>query len=149
MALAWFRENWFSLTQSLGIICSLVFTSLTLRRDILARRRTDDQALTQQHRELWSEVHRRPELARVVKMEADLVAQPVTVVEEEFLNLVFVHFQTSWSRAREGSVLKLRVLENDASHFFNLPIPNWVWRRTRSRYAPEFASFVDHALTTK
>ena len=146
MSLDWFRDNWFNLTQSVGIICSLVFTSLTLRRDILARRRSDDQALTQQHRELWSEVHRRPELARVVKAEADLVAKPVTVVEEEFLNLVIVHFQTSWSRAREGSVLKLRILEKDASHFFKLPVPGWVWCQTRSRYAPEFASFIDNAI---
>ena len=54
--LKWLEDNWFSLLQSIGIISGFVFTALTLRRDTKSRKRTEVLALTQQHRELWSEV---------------------------------------------------------------------------------------------
>lgn len=146
MGLEWLRNNWFNLTQSTGIIGGLLFTGLAIRQNILATRHSQDLALTQRHSELWSEVLRRPELARVVSSEVDLVAQPVTTAEEEYLNLVFIHFQTSWNLAAAGAVLNLQTLKLDAGHFFRLPVPNRVWRQMRGRYASEFVAFIDAAL---
>ena len=69
-----------------------------------ARKVSDLLTLTAQHRELWNEVYRRPELSRIFATAADLVANPVSVAEERFLNEVIVHFNTGWHLARRKSL---------------------------------------------
>ena len=97
----------------------------------------------QQHRELWSEVHRRAELHRILQRTVDLIAGPVTVAEQEYLNLVIVHFHTGWQLAREGTMLKLKTLGADARGFFNLPLPKFVWEQTKSTRDPQFVKFIE------
>ena len=98
--LPWLEQNWFVLIQTLGIVGSIVLTACTVRRDTRARRLGDYLTVVSQHRELWSEAHRRPELARLFQTEIDLVAAPLTVAEEEYLNLIIDHFHTGWHRPR-------------------------------------------------
>ena len=144
--LKWLEDNWFSLLQSIGIISGFVFTALTLRRDTKSRKRTEVLALTQQHRELWSEVHRRPELARILQTEVNLVAQPISTAEEEYLNLIIIHFNTGWQLAREGASLTLQTLRKDVRTFFSLPVPRAVWEQSKSARDPEFVRFVEKGL---
>ena len=147
--LKWLENNWFSLLQSIGIITGFSFTALTLRRDAKSRRRTEALALAQQHRELWSEVHRRPELARILQTETNLVEKPISTAEEEYLNLIIVHFNTGWQLAREGALLNVKALAKDVRTFFNLPVPRSVWEQSKSARDPEFVRFIEKTLTKR
>jgi hypothetical protein len=142
----WLRDNWFLLVQGIGIFCGLLFTSMSIRRDVKSRRVSNLLDLTKQHRELWNEVHRQPELQRVFDADADLVAKPVSIAEEEFLLVVIVHFSTGWLLAREERLLTLGALAADARWFFSLPLPRFVWAQTKSARDPRFVSFIEHCL---
>lgn len=142
----WAAENWFSLIQSAGIVAGFWFTAAGYRRDVLARKTSDLLALTQEHRELWSEAHRRPDLARIFRNEVDLVASPVTTAEQEFLNLVFVHFETGWHLAKQGVATPLAVLTLDVQGFFRLPVVREVWDELRWSRNPAFVKYVDGIL---
>ena len=142
---AWLEGNWFTLVQSIGIIASILLTTATMRRDRRSRRIGDYLALTTEHRELWGTLHKREDLARVVSSEADLLAEPLSIAEEEFLLLVIVHFHTGWLLATQGSLVDLGVLARDAGTFFRLPLPGLVWRRTRTIRDPAFVSFIETA----
>ena len=143
--LAWLDQNWFSLVQSIGIIGSILLATRSMRRERRARRIGDYLALAQQHRDLWGDLHRRPELARVTAEQVDLLARPIVPAEEEFLILVIAHFQTGWLLAREDSLLSLSVLARDARAFFQLPLPFDVWDRTKAPRDPAFVQFVEDA----
>lgn len=141
----WLKENWFSLAQCVGIVGGLLFTGLSLRRDTKARRASDMLALSEHHRDLWGEAHRRPELRRIMEAEVDFVAAPITFFEEQFLFVVITHFQTGWHLARSGSLLSLEVLSEDAGWFFNLPIPRTVWSATKGGRDSKFVRFIEEA----
>lgn len=144
---AWLKENWFLLLQSLGISGGLLFTALSLRADVRARRTSDFLALAEHHRQLWDEIHQRPELARVMAEEADLANGPITVAEENFLNSVIVHFNTGWLIAREGALLTLEGFSRDVGTFFTLPLPRAVWNQTTAGRDPRFVAFVEACLS--
>jgi hypothetical protein len=145
--LAWLADNWFPLVQSGGIIAGLGFTGWSLRRDGEERMVSARLGLAEHHRELWAEFHRRPDLARLLRDDADLVAQPVTTAEDEFLNVVIYHFQTCWELGRSGGLVSLKALRTDTRAFFAHPIPLAVWRRSRNRRDPEFCEFMEEAMT--
>lgn len=142
----WLNDNWFSFLQSVGIGGSLLFTAVTLRKDLQAKRVREYLILAGQHRRLWGQLHRRPKLARLLDPDRDLATRPVTHEEGLFLELAFVHFHTGWLLAREGSLTPMSVLATDAGHFFRLPVPAYVWERTKSVLEPEFVTFVDDAV---
>lgn len=142
----WLAGNWFNFIQTLGIIGGLVVATLTMRRETRSRQFSDYLTMIQQHRELWSEAHRRSDLSRLFQPEVDLVATPATVAEEEYLNLVIDHFHTGWLLARSGVVLRMEVLEADARAFFRLPLPCRAWEMTRGRRDPKFVRFIEKAL---
>ena len=144
----WLDSNWFTLLQSLGIVGGLLFTTATLRRDRKGRRVTDLLTLTAQHRELWSEVHRRPELARVLRAEVDLIGSPITFAEQEFLNVVIVHFCLGWQLARAGSLVTMEAIKVDIRSFFAKPIPQRIWHETKGERDPQFVRFVDSVLAS-
>ena len=145
----WLNDNWFPFLQSVGIGGSLLFTAITLRKDLQAKRVREFLILAGQHRRLWGQLHRRPKLARLLDPDRDVTARPVSTEERLFLELAFVHFHTGWLLAREGSLTPMSVLAADAGHFFRLPIPAFVWQRTKSVLEPEFVNFVDEAVATE
>lgn len=91
--LSWFQNNWSSAVGAVGIIGSLWFTVAQFREDSKTRQLSNILAVSERHRILWNETSTRPELCRILSADADLVARPPTVAEEEFLNLAFVHFE--------------------------------------------------------
>ncbi len=145
-ATAWFLQNWFSLLQSLGVIVGLLFTSLSIRQNTHERRIADLLTLAAQHRDLWSEFHRRPELQRVQDTTVDLVSKPVTPAEAEFLNVVFVHYYTGWLLAKRKALPTLEALTADAGNFFRLPLPKTAWLDTRSSRDPAFVCFIEDCI---
>jgi len=68
------------------------------------------------------------------------------VAEQEFLNLVIIHFHTGWQLAKEETVVTLKTLKADARNFFNLPIPKSVWKQTRHTRDPKFVKFIEGCL---
>ena len=142
----WLKENWFSLFQSAGIGASLLFTAVTLRKDLQAKRVREYLTLASQHRRLWGQLHRRRGLAGLLDPHRDIAARPVTNEERLFLELACSHFHTGWLLAREGSLTPLPVLAVDAGHFFRLPVPAQVWDQIKSVLEPEFVTFVDDAV---
>ena len=147
--LSWFNQNWFSLAQTLGIVGSIALTAASLRRNTRAQKLSDYLTMISQHRELWSDAHRRPELQRIFQAEVDLLAAPISVAEDEFLNLVIVQFNTCWLLAKEGALVTLDVLNADAHSFFSLPIPRAVWEKTKHSRDPKFMGFIDQSLADK
>lgn len=142
--LEWASNNWFSLLQSLGIIGGLVFTGLALRLDARVRRESNELAVTEAHRELWSQYLRRPELARILEVKADVVVHPVTHVEEMFVLLLIVHLNTSLDvTSPDWNVGADEGLRQDIRWFFSLPIPRHVWEHSRARHAPALVRFVE------
>lgn len=142
MSLPWLRDNWFPLLQSLGIVGSLLFTGLTLARDLRARRISDQLLLNDQHRKLWGEVQRQPELGRVLQPEFNPQVTPISLAEEQFLRLVFVHFQNGWLIIAQGSLTSMEALKLDTSDFFRLPGPCHLWDRVKHTHDPMFVRFV-------
>lgn len=143
---AWLNDNWFSLLQSAGIAGGLLFTGVTLRRELQAKRVSEYLTLANQHRRLWGQLHRRKGLVHVLDSDRDLAISPVTNEERLFLELALVHFHTGWLLAREGSLTPLHVLATDAGSFFRLPVPEAVWCSVRSAHDPEFVAFIDAAV---
>lgn len=140
---AFLEANWFNVVQTFGIIASLLFTAMTLRQGLRSTRITSLLALEEQHRELWSELHRRPELARILDPAPDLVGQPVSSAEAEYLNTVFVHFCTGWRLATEHRILLEDDLGRDIAEFLKNPIPSQVWTRTTGIRERRFVAFVE------
>lgn len=148
-SLPWLQENWFNLAQTVGIVASALLAAAAFNRETRARRLGYLLSLAQQHREVWSEAHRRPELARVFQSEADLVANPISMIEQEFLNIVIVHFHTGWLFAKDTAFLDNEDISTDARVFFSLPLPRAVWNNTREARDPKFVTFMEKAFISK
>lgn len=142
----WVAENWFNLVQGTGIVLGLFYTGIALRRDAASRRVGNLMALAVQHRDLWSELHRRPDLQRVLDPNPDLIAQPVSTAEGEFLNLVIIHFGLGWELATRHGLISAPSYAADVTDFFSLPLPRLVWEQTRKVRDPAFVRFVNHRL---
>lgn len=147
--LAFAQLNWFNLFQTLGIVASLVFTAMTLRGAARERRMTALLTLQEQHRELWSQLHQRPDLVRVLDVEVDLVGNPLSAAEREFLNTVFVHYCTGWRLAKDHRILALEDLQRDLLDFLSRPVPAQVWKDTVPTRERGFVDFVHQARAAR
>jgi len=146
---SWFENNWSSVVGALGIIGSLLLTMSAARREAKSREIENLLTLSDHHREVWNSLRERPELDRILRTDADVLAKPITAAEEESVNLVMVQYLTAWRVAKAGGIVTLEELAADARGFFSLPLPQAVWKRTRSTRNPKFVRFVDRAITGK
>jgi hypothetical protein len=144
--LSWAQTNWSSAVGAVGILGSLWFTAAYFRQDSRTRHLSNILALSERHRVLWSEGHQRPELSRIFCANVDLRTTPVSVAEEEFLNLVFVHFEVGWRLARSIDANEVKTQRADVRGFFSLPLPHAVWEKTKGTRNPRFVRFIERAL---
>jgi len=135
---SWIKENWFTVVQTVGIVGGLWFTAASFRISNML-------TLAEQHRALWDDALERPDLKRVFLAKVEKI-EPVTVEEEEFLNLVIVHFETGWQMANTSTILTREILARDIRGFFSKPLPHSVWEKTRDSRNPQFVKFVERAL---
>jgi hypothetical protein len=142
----WVTANWFDLLQGVGIICGLLFTGAAFVQSGRSHRLDALLRLSEQHRNLWSEVHRRQDLARILKADVDLVSHPITAAENEFLNLVFAHFALGWEMAVQRRIISRETYRRDLLEFLTLPIPNRVWEGTKAFRDPCFVRFVESSV---
>jgi|SRR6266850_5346183 len=144
--LDWFSVHWFTLLQSAGIIGGLLFTAVSLRIDAKVRRVGNLIAVTHEHRDIWTQLYKRPELWRVVDRDLDLEQAPPTAEEELFVNFLILHLASVHEAMREGMFVQLPGVQRDIRNFFSLPIPNLVWGKLRSLQNIEFVAFIEKSL---
>ena len=154
---------WFSIAQTIGIGGSLIFYGISCQQQANAQKEQaeaqrqqakaqDTQnfiAFTDRHHLVWSEAYQKPELERVFHAKVDLQATPPSVAEEQFLNVIFVHYETGWQVAKNSYERYLKPLARDAANFLSLPLPSAVWEKTKSARDPQFVEFVDDAIQSK
>lgn len=145
----WAQSNWFNLIQTAGIIGTVIFAGVGVHREAKAREVENLLTLAQHHRILWDGFAANPSLQRVLALQADTVKHPPTLAEADFLNRVFVHYQTGWRVAKAGGITTLAEMKEDVRGFFSLPLPHAVWEKTKKYRNRRFVRFVKRALTTK
>ena len=99
--LHWIGGHWLDLVQTAGIMAGLYFTARAFHLDIKTRRADHLIEITKQHREIWTELYRRPELSRVRETTADLHREPITAEEELFIGLLILHLNASYHAIKE------------------------------------------------
>lgn len=145
----WLGGNWFNLIQTIGIMGSLWLTAAAASREAKAREIENLLTISEHHRELWAGIHQRRELERIFQENPEVLSSSITTAEEEFLNLVMAHFQTSWRIAKVGGIITLKELAADVRRFFSLPLPCAVWKKTKKFRNRYFVQFVEKALFQK
>lgn len=145
----WIGQNWFVLLQSFAIVASLLFTTITLRRDAKGRRIANLIDLTASHRNVWMQFDRRPELARVLDPEADLGVKVVTESERIFVTFLILHLSCVYHALEDALSISPEGLRQDVKSLFSLPIPNAVWENIKTLQDRKFVMFVDECLSRK
>ena len=144
--LSWSAAHWFELLQSIGIVFGLLFTAFALRADERVKRVQTLFTITEHHRDLWTQLYSRPELARVGAAEPDLEKHPVTTDEELFINLLILHTFAAYRAALAKIYVSPQNLSHDIGGFFSLPIPQSVWNRLKQTQGRDFVSFVEKSI---
>jgi hypothetical protein len=139
----WVAEHWFDLLQSIGIIAGLLFTAYSLRSATKTQRVTNLLAITESHREVWTEFYSRPELKRVLDKRASLQQKGIGREEEIFVNLVIFHLNSVFYARKSGLMFKLEGLRRDIRWFFSLPIPRMIWEKSKMLQNDDFVAFVE------
>ena len=139
----WLIANWFTLLSAVGVIGGLFFTAFSLRSETKTRRIGNLLAITANHRELWEECIRRPELGRVLDASPDLAKQPITRAEELFVTMVVLHISSVYHALNDELVVKLEGLRRDVAQFLSLPIPRTIWEKVKALQNDNFVSFVE------
>lgn len=147
--LRWIAENGFTLLNAVGVVGGLLFTGISLHSETKTRRVANLLTLTQNHRALWSEYFRNPQLARVLDALANSGKQPVSRDEEIFVNLVIQHLSSVFHALRDELVVKPEGLRRDVWWFFSLPIPRSVWEQAKVLQNDAFVAFVEHCRNWK
>lgn len=142
----WVLQHGKDSLQVVGIVAGLAFTALGLRADTRSRRVQTLITLTQQHRDIWEEITKRPALRRVVDPAADVVSQPVTPDEERFVGFVILHIHCWYRAERAGEISPLEGAERDLRDLFALPVAAQVWERRRPFLDGDFVRFIDQLI---
>ena len=140
-------DNWFTLLQSAGIIGGLLFTGFSLRRESRAKQIANLITITRQHRDIWTELYRRPDLSRVLDPDVDLWKDAVTLEEELFVGLLIHHLNSVYHAMQAGMFMTPEGLRRDIQGFFSVPIPSAVWERFRRFQDKTFVRFIEECLS--
>jgi len=138
--------HWPEVFQNAGIIGGLIFTAVNLRLDTKARRVSNLLKITEGHRDLWSKVYERPELARVLDPAVNLEEAPISDPEEVFVSLLVLHLSSAQEAIKQGMFAAPEGLPVDIQRFFSKPIPKMVWERNKIFHEADFVEFIERHL---
>ena len=139
----WLIANWFTLLSAVGVTGGLFFTAFSLRSETKTRRIGNLLTITANHRELWEECIRRPELGRVLDASPDLAKQPITRAEELFVTMVVLHISSVYHALNDELVVKLEGLRRDVAQFMSLPIPRAIWEKVKMVQNDDVVAFIE------
>lgn len=145
--LHWLADNWVIELNALGVIGGLFFAAISHRSEAKTRRIANLLTITANRENIWKHFYARPDLVRVIDPSADLVKNPITPAEEEFINSVILHINSAYYAMRDEMVIKLEGLRWDVGAFMSLPLPNAVWKKTRKFQNEDFIAFVEKCRT--
>jgi hypothetical protein len=144
----WFRDHWFQLLQSLGIVGGLVFTGWNIRAANRARRLSTLLEIAKSHRDIWGKAFGNPSMQRVLAADRDLAFEPLSQDERVFATLMIIHLSCLFEARKSKSMLPLEHLEDDMRDFMSMPVPTSVWQQMKGYQNADFVAFVDAALMT-
>ncbi len=147
--LHWITSHGSGLLESGGIIASLLFTAVTLRRDARSRHVANLITLTAQHRDIWERFYERPHLSRVRDPAVNLQKQPPTRDEFLFVHLIILHLNCWHQAIKRREVKEPEGMDMDVGTFFSLPIPNHVWQQRRKYQDEDFVRYVEEAIAQR
>jgi hypothetical protein len=145
----WLAEHWFEAMEAVGVVAALLYHAHVMSWDERSTRVTNLIALTREHRELWTEISRRADLARLSGADADLRQRPVTDDEALFVALLIQHLHATYQAMRQGVFVEVDGLRADVRAFLALPIPAALWPALRPLQNKDFAAFVESCRATK
>lgn len=145
----WSSVNWFDFLQTVALVGSLLVAAAAANREARAQEDKNLFALAEKHQALSDTALARPDLERVFREDIDVLAEPATAAEAQFLNAKIVHYLTSWRIARPGAAISKQELAADLRGFFSLPLARAVWEKTKGSRNPRFVRFVTHAIEGK
>jgi hypothetical protein len=123
---AWLANHVFDLLQTLGLV-GLLFTAHAIRQDTKERKIENLFTVTAGHREIWSKLYDKPELARILRSDIDLDAAPVSLEERLFVQFLILHLNASFEARKAGLEFDTDAVSADIREFFARPIPRFVW----------------------
>jgi hypothetical protein len=141
-----FSQNWFNLLSAIGIVGGLYFTAASFHSETKTRRIANLLILTQNHQRLWQDFNQHPELARVLDSTADVLSEPVSRVEEAFVNMTIQHLSSVYQTMKSDLTFNPEGIERDIQAFFSLPVPKAVWDKFKEFQNADFVKFVESAL---
>lgn len=145
----WVSQHGYDLLEAIGIMASLLFTAASFRKDDQSRKISNLLALTAEHRDIWTALYQRPELARVLNAKVDLARQPVTNDEALFITFLLLHLSATFRGMKAGMFVTHQALAKDIRWFLSLPIPNVVWQQSKALLETDFVAYVEGCLTAK
>ena len=145
----WLTQHALALLNAFGIIASLLFTGYSLHSEAKTRRVANLIALTQSHRQVWTELFKNQQLNRVLDAEADTATQTVSRDEMIFVNLVIQHLSIVFQAMRDDLTIPPEGLRRDVWWFFSLPVPQAVWEHVKVLQNDAFVAFVEHCRNWK
>jgi hypothetical protein len=141
--LRWIANNWPLLLNAGGVITGLVFTSLSFRAEARTRRVSNLIEITKAHRDIWTELYQRRELARILDVSLNVSHVRVTENEELFVTFLIHHLNCTFQAMKHHLFIKQEGLRRDIFWFFSLPIPQTVWEKMKTLQNHDFVAFVE------
>jgi hypothetical protein len=105
--------------------------------------------LNANHRDLWSQTFKQPELRRVLNPNPNLSVNSVTQDEAQFVGLLILHLNTAHYDIKRGLMDIPEGLTADIKVFFSNPIPREVWLQMRPLQDSGFVAFVESHLSPR
>src|SRR5207302_8023789 len=99
--------------------------------------------ITKEHREIWSELFKRPELSRISKKDVDLKQFPIKPEEELFIGLLILHLNSAYHAIQDGLYLEPEGMRDDIRQFFSRPMATAVWKKLKPLQDKRFVDFVE------
>jgi hypothetical protein len=142
----WVTDHALGVIEAIGIIASLSFTAVSLRKDADSRRISNLLSLTKAHREIWGQIYQRSDLTRILDPKADIERNPVTNEEAVFVTFLIFHLNACFQAMRQKMFITPEALAEDIRWFFSLPVPYTIWKRSKNFQDKEFARFMQACL---
>jgi hypothetical protein len=117
-----------------------------MRADSRERKVQSVFTLTAAHRDIWSKVYEHPNLARVLRPDAESKIVAVSNEEELFVHMLILHLSASYLARKLGMYFQEEGLRLDIREFFSRPIPKAVWEKSKQFQDKDFVEFVESCI---